>query len=167
MLASGSPALAAADAEAQLKKHPDDPALHCQAAQLLATNDQTRPRAIAHWDQALKLWLAQGKRDEAVDCWRKVVHVCRPEQFDPALVLHVGAALEHAGQYEQACAAYDGVAGHHKDCPSAPAAALRLADLLAKIGKADTARSWYAYIPQAWPDSEEALEAGARARQHA
>ena len=165
VLASGSPTLAAAEAESQLKKHPDDPRLHSQAAEYLAMKDATRDRAIAHWDQALKLWLAHGKRDEAVDCWRKVVHVFPPQQLDPDVVLHVGAALEHAGQYEQACAAYDAVASHHQDCAAAPAAALRLAGLLAKTGKVDTARSWYTFIPQAWPDSEEALEATAHARQ--
>ncbi len=164
LAASGSFALAAGALEAHLAKDPDDPDLHCQAANYLAMKDETRARAVEHWNKALSLWLAEGKKDEALECWRKLARTYQPQQFDPEVIFHVGCALEHAGDCESAAAAFNGVAGHHQDSRIAPVAALRLADILAKLGKSDSARSWYEYIATAWPASEEALEVGVRAR---
>ena len=44
--------------------------------------------------------------------------------------------------------------------PTGLAAALRLAQLAAGHGNADTARAWYEYVCQHWPGCFEALEAG-------
>ena len=110
------------------------------------------------------LWVAQGRLDEAPRHWRRLVHEYDPGEFDPQTLFSLGVALENAGHVADAASVYNTVARHHMQSPSAPRVALRLADLLARGGQREAAKSWYAYVARAWPDSREALEASSRLR---
>ncbi len=164
LAASGAYGAAVAELEVALKKRPDDAQLHKEAAAYCGLDSRMRSRAAQHWGQALRLWLAHGRRDLALDEWqraRRRYNVC---EFDPALLCDLGVALETAGRYGEAVECYEAAARGRTDAHTGPTAAMRLGELLERIGHPDRAREWYAYLATHWPNSPESLDAGDASR---
>jgi membrane associated rhomboid family serine protease len=164
LAAAGAYETAAASLETALERTPNDPELHRQAAQYLGAREKTRGRAAEHWDAALRLWLREGKVEEALTTWERLQGTYQPAQFSPATLMALGRALESGGWIGQAAAVYQGIVQGHPQRTEAPAAALRLARLAAAAGRPDTARQWCEYLCKRWPECYEALEAGERLR---
>ncbi len=160
--AAGALKAAGARLEVALQTHPQDADLHRQAASYFGARDATQQRALAHWGQAIRLWLSQGEQERAVEEWGKLRLRFGAEDLGPALLCDVGVALEKTGNQSEAMAAYAAAARHGDDNHSAPVAALRLAKLLQAAGHGERARGWYEYVTRTWPDTMEALDAAGR-----
>jgi membrane associated rhomboid family serine protease len=159
LAAAGAYGAAAAALEAALRKRPDDAALHNEAATYSGLDDRTRSRAVLHWSRALRLWLAQGQRDLALEEWLRAKRRYDLREFDPALLCDLGIVLGEEGRYEEAVEAYGAAARHPGAGRTGPTAAMRTARLPEQIGRRDRAQEWYAYLVRTWPDSPESLEA--------
>lgn len=159
LAASGVYEMAGAAAEQELVARPNDPDLHWRAASYFEMKPRTRSRAISHWNKALHLWLRQGRENDAFRCWDRLMHDHRPEVFDPEIMCDLAVARENAGQLQQAADIYQAIACDHADSRPAAIAALRLANLLSRMGYTELARQWYHRVIQRWPDHLECLEA--------
>jgi membrane associated rhomboid family serine protease len=157
--ASGAYGAAASSVEAALAKRPNDPELHKEAAAYFGLEDRSRSKAVRHWGQAIRLWLAHGERELALDEWQRAKRRYSAAEFDPSLLCGVAVALEADGLFAEALEAYEASARHPSAGRTGPTAALRLAELLERIGDPERARAWYSHLLSHWPDSPEALDA--------
>jgi membrane associated rhomboid family serine protease len=161
---AGAFGAAAARLEAALQRRPNDPDLHKQAATYFGLREKTQGRAVMHWSQALRLWISRGQWDKVVEEWPKVTRQFAPQQFEAEILCEVGDALERGGQYADAAGAYEAAVRRRGNGQDAPAAALRLGELLERMGYGAEARRWYEYVMRTWPDTIKSLEAASRLR---
>jgi len=146
-------------AEVEAIKHPNDPNLRWRAASYFEMKPLTRERAIPLYNEALRIWLDQGRHEEAFEHWDRLMSDHQLEQFDPEVMCDLAVARENAGQYQAATHLYSDIVQHHPRSRPAPLAALRLGQLLARMGQLDAASRWYHHVTRTWPDSQEALRA--------
>ncbi|MGD8240954.1 MAG: rhomboid family intramembrane serine protease [Armatimonadota bacterium] len=160
--AAGAFKSAGAAVESALQERPRDADLHRQAASYFGARDETQQRAIAHWGQAIRLWLAQGEQERGLEEWGRLRRRHGTDVLGPAVLCRVGVALEDAGSQPEAIEAYAAAARQDYDDQSAPVAAMRLGKLLEAAGHGEQARGWYEYVVRTWPDTMEALDAADR-----
>lgn len=165
LMASGAISSAAELLEQRIAARPGDLELHADAAQCCELLRGASERALAHWNEHLRLLLLAGRVEEALERFRDLAARYQPHDFDPAVLLRVGAAAEGRGLDDLALAAWVGVAQAHPESGQAPTAALRAARLLLRRGRADRAREVLAQITCRWPDAEEALTAAHELRE--
>ncbi|MGD9496959.1 MAG: rhomboid family intramembrane serine protease [Armatimonadota bacterium] len=151
--------------EGEIAARPGDPELHSAAALCYEHLQGAEHRAAAHWNEHLRLLLVARREDEALARFRALITRFRPRQLDPAVLLRLGAAAERQSAHDLAVAAWMGVAQAHPDRPQAPAAALRAAQALLRMGESARARTALQVIESTWPDSEEALSAAQMLRE--
>ncbi|HJN15250.1 MAG TPA: rhomboid family intramembrane serine protease [Armatimonadota bacterium] len=164
MRVAGAFGPAAAALEAALKRRPGDAGLHKEAAVYFGLDDRMRSRAVHHWSQALRLWMAHGPRGLAADEWVRAKRRYSLREFAPDLLCDMGVMLEVLGDYEGAAEAYDAASRHPRTGSVGPTAGMRLAGVLEAMGQADRARESYARVVEVWPDSPESLDAAGSAR---
>jgi membrane associated rhomboid family serine protease len=164
LAASGAWGEAGKAVEASLRRDPSNAELHCRAALYQGHKDTTRLQGQAHLNRALVLWLRQGQVEEALHGWQQVHGLYQPVDVNASTMMALAKALEAGGWAAESVQIYDALVQGHPQDAQAPAAALRLADLSAEHGHADTARSWYEYICKHWPACYEALDAGRKLR---
>jgi hypothetical protein len=162
--AAGAYEAAAVTAEVEAIKHPDDPELRWRAATYFEMKPLTRERAIPHYNEALRGWLRQGQHEQASERWNRLMAEHQPEEFDPEVMCDLAVVRENAGHYQSAADLYSAIAQHHSESRPAPLAALRLAELLARMNHREAARQWLRHVADTWPRSQEALRARAQLR---
>jgi len=163
LVAAGAWRSAAKLLEERIAARPGDAELHGEAAVSYEQLQDGREQAIEHWNEHLRLLLLARGYDAAVERFRALVERYRPHDFDPAVLMRIGAAAETRSADDLALPAWMGVAQAHPDSAQAPAAALRAARLLLRRGRNDAARELLEHISRTWPHSEEAM-AAAQAR---
>lgn len=164
LIAAGAWRSAAALLEERIAARPDDAELHRDAAACYEMLRGMSDRAARHWNQHLRLLLLHGQQEEALDRFRKLTHSFRPDDFDPAVLMRLGAAAESQDNHELALAAWLACASAHPTAPQAPQAALRAANLLERRGSEERAARVLAMIEERWPESEAALAASRHRR---
>ncbi len=160
LVAAGAWRSAAKLLEERIDARPGDAELHGEAAACYEQIHDGREHAISHWNEHLRLLLLARRYDEAIQGFRELTERYRPRDFDPALLIRIGAAAEARSADDLALAAWMAVAQAHPDSAQAPTAALRAARLLQRKGRDDAARQLLEHITEVWPDSVEALVAG-------
>jgi len=160
-IAAGAGSAEARLLEERLAHRPDDPDLHRQAAACYEMIRGGAPRAMAHWNEHLRLLLLASQFEAAATQFRRVLQhgSMKPKDFYPAILLRLGAACERVGYARLAITAWLGVPREHHDSPEAPKASLRAAELMSATGQTGHAQSLYRAIVEHWPDSHEALAA--------
>ena len=159
LMAAGALNSAAELLEQRIAARPGDLELHADAALCCEKMRGASDRALAHWNEHLRLLLLAGRAEEAVERFRDLAARYRPHDLDPAVLLRVGAAAEGRGSDDLALPAWMAVAQAHPESEQAPTGALRAARLLLRHERAEQARQVLTHIARAWPDSEEALVA--------
>ncbi|MGC9319163.1 MAG: tetratricopeptide repeat protein, partial [Armatimonadota bacterium] len=96
---------------------------------------------------------------EALERFRLLTDAFRPGDFDPAVLMRLGAAAESRGENEPAVAAWMAAAQAHPDSPQAAPAALRAARVFLRHDSPERAAAVLELIQRRWPDTEEALTA--------
>ncbi len=170
LIASGAWAAAVGVLEERLAHRPGDPDLHRQAATCYEMIRGGGPQATSHWNEYLRLMLLANRVEAAATQLRRLMSSqsqIKLEDFDPAVLLRMGTALERMGDARMAVSAWLAIPRGHHDSPEAPAAALRAAELLARAGDAHHARDLLEAISRHWPDSPEALTAAAKLSEQA
>jgi len=159
LVAAGAWRSAAKLLEERIAARPGDAELHGEAAVSYEQLQDGREQAIEHWNEHLRLLLLARGYDAAVERFRALVERYRPQDFDPAVLMRIGAAAEARSADDLALPAWMAAAQAHPDSAQAPAAALRAARLLLRRGRDDAARELLEHISGAWPHSEEAMAA--------
>ncbi len=157
--AAGAWQTAAKLLEERIAARPGDAGLHAEAAVCCEKIRGEHERAVAHWNRHLRLLLLARRHDEAIERFRDLTSRFRPRDLDPALLMRLGAAAESRGADELALPAWMALAQAHPDSEQAPAAALRAAGLLRRVGRSEEAAPVLELIASTWPHSEEALHA--------
>lgn len=165
LMAAGALNSAAELLEQRIAARPGDLELHADAARCCERLRGASERAIAHWNEHLRLLLLAGRADEALERFRELTARYRPHDFDPAVLMRLGAAAEGRRLDDLALPAWMAVAQAHPASEQAPTAALRAARLLLRLGRADHAGQVFEQITRSWPDSEEALAAAHELRE--
>jgi len=170
LIASGAWAAAVSVLEERLTHRPGDPELHHQAATCYEMIRGGRPLAIRHWNEYLRLMLLANRVEAAATQFRRLIGFqsqIKPEDFDPAVLLRMGTALERMGDARMAVSAWLAIPRGHHDSPEAPTASLRAAELLGRTSQADQAQRLLRAVTEHWPNSREALTAAARLSEQA
>jgi Tfp pilus assembly protein PilF len=164
--AAGYAAAGAHKAAADMLKHaikrdPTNPELHAKAGEYLSKHPKSASAACAEWSTAFRLWLRREEPETALDNWLLARKTFGPEQFAPAVALQMALLAEKRNLPQEVAEVYSSVAVCHSRCPEAPLAALRLGDMLGKMGHVKQSQQWYEYLTKTWPQSEESLSAQA------
>lgn len=170
LIASGAWSAAVGVLEERLAHRPGDPDLHRQAATCYEMIRGGRPLAIRHWNECLRLLLLANRVEAAATQFRRLIGMqsqITPEDFEPAVLLRMGTALERVGDARMAISAWLAIPRGYHDSPEAPTASLRAAELLSRTTQADHAERLLRAITEHWPNSREALTATARLSEQA
>jgi len=165
LIAAGAWLAAARRLEERIAERPGDQQLHAEAASCYEMVAGQHGNAAQHWDEHLRLLLLARRSDEALERFRHLTDRFEPTDFDPAMLMRLGASCESQGDDEAALPALMAVVQAHPESEQAPEAALRVAGLLARNGDADRSREMLESVPTRWPDSEAALTAATRLRE--
>ena len=164
LIASGAWMAAAGLLEERIALRPGDHDLRRQAGMCYEMIAGGHKHAARHCNEALRLLLRSGQAEAAATQFRRLMNDFRPEEFDPAVLLRLGTALERMGAADLAASALLAIPRGHHDSPEAPTACLRAAELLGRTGRRHHARDLLEAIPRHWPDSHEALTATTKLR---
>ena len=164
LIAKGAWLAAARQLEQRIAERPGDEELHAEAASCYEMVAGKHDEAAAHWNEHLRLLMLAGRSHQAVDRFSRLTDRFTPEDFEPPVLMRIGAACEGTEVEETAVPALMAVMQAHPDSEQAPDAALRLAALLGRHGDTERSREILESIPRRWPDSEAALTAATRLR---
>ncbi|MBD3291464.1 MAG: rhomboid family intramembrane serine protease [Armatimonadia bacterium] len=164
LIAAGAWLAAARKLEERIAERPGDRDLHAEAAACYEMVAGKHEDAARHWNEHLRLLLLGRGRSEAVELFGRLTDRFDPADFDPAVLMRLGAACEGTGHEEMALPALMAVMQAHPDSEQAPDAALRAAGLLSRHDNAARSREILKSIEERWPDSEAALAAATRLR---
>lgn len=164
LIASGTWVAASRLLEERIVSRPGDPDLHRQAGMAYEMIAGGRGEALRHWNEALRLLLVSNRTEAAAAQFRRLLDKFRAEEFQPAVLLRLGAAFERMGDANLAASAWLAIPRGHHDSAEAPTAALRAADLLSRTEHGPRARGLLEAIGRHWPDSQEALAAASKLR---
>ena len=165
MIAAGAWLAAARRLEERIRERPGDAQLHAEAAACYEMVVGRHQDASAHWNEHLRLLLLARSSDEALERFRGLIERFQPEDFDPALLMRLGAAYEAAGDDEAALPALMAVVEAHPESEQAPEAALRAAGVYARTSRSEHARALLEALQARWPESAAALTASTRLRE--
>jgi membrane associated rhomboid family serine protease len=165
LIAAGAWMAAAHKLEERITERPGDHELHAEAASCYERVAGEHDEAARHWNEHLRLLLMARGCDEAVKQFGRLTDTFSPADFDPAVLMRLGAACDGADEDATAVAAFMAVMQAHPDSEQAPDAALRAADLLSRHDSTARSRRILETIQKQWPDSEAALTAATRLRE--
>ena len=151
--------------EERIANRPGDAQLHADAAACYDMVAGMQDRAAWHWNEHLRLLLLENRCDEAIARFPELVQRFSPGDFDPAVLMRLGATCQSRGEERLALPALMAVVQAHPDSEQAPAAALRIASLYARRADEEREREMLLRISQTWPHSEAALTAATRLRE--
>ncbi|MFW6438206.1 MAG: rhomboid family intramembrane serine protease [Armatimonadota bacterium] len=159
LIAKGAWLAAARQLERRISDRPGDEQLHAEAASCYEMVAGKRDDAARHWNEHLRLLMLSGRSGEAVKRFATLTDRFAPDDFDPALLIRIGAACEGTEIEEMALPALMAVVQAHPESEQAPDAALRVAGILSRRGSVARSREILESIAQRWPHSEAALTA--------
>jgi len=165
LIAAGAWLAAARKLEERIAERPGDLQLHAEAASCYEMVAGRHEEAARHWNEHIRLLLLARRSDEAIERFRSVTDRFTPADFDPAVLMRLGAAGEAQGDDDTALPALMALVQAHPESEQAPEAALRVAALLRRHDRADRAREVLESIQARWPDSHAALTAAMRLRE--
>jgi len=162
LIAAGAWLAASRRLEERIVERPGDQQLHAEAASCYEMVTGRHDDAARHWNEHLRLLLLARRSDEALDRFRRLTDRFEPNDFDPAMLMRLGAFCESQGDDEAALPALMAVVQAHEESEQAPEAALRVAALLGRNDRAGREREVLESIRARWPDSKAALTAATR-----
>ena len=165
LIAAGAWLAAARRLEERIVERPGDQQLHAEAASCYEMVAGQHGNAARHWNEHLRLLLLARRSGEALERFRLLTDRFQPTDFDPAMLMRLGASCESLGDDDGALPALMAVVQAHPESEQAPDAALRVAGVLGRNGHADRARAMLESVATRWPNSQAALTAETRLRE--
>jgi membrane associated rhomboid family serine protease len=163
LIAAGAYQAAARRLEDRISQRPGDAQLHAEAASCYEMVAGRQEEAAKHWNEHLRLLLVAHRSEEAIERFQRLTDRFTPAEFEPAMLMRVGAASEGEDD-ETALPALLAVVQAHPDSEQAPNAALRAARILGRHEDTERSIQILEEIQERWPESQAALTAATRLR---